>query len=51
MNQNDWDRFREMRALLIKWEAYARTLADAGVIATPERLLEQTVGVLDATAC
>lgn len=38
------------RKLLAEWEGYARTLADAGVIALPERLLERTVGLLDATA-
>ena len=39
-----------LRELLVEWERYARTLADAGVIAIPERLLERTVGLLDATA-
>lgn len=47
----DWQRFEEMRKLLAEWESYARTMADAGLIALPERLVNRTVGLLDATSC
>lgn len=40
----------QLRSLLLEWEKYARTMVDAGIIAGPVRLLERTVGVLDATA-
>lgn len=46
----NFEYFEEMRALLIEWEKYARTLAEAGIIAYPA-LGRRTVGLLDATSC
>lgn len=40
----------EMRLLLLQWEAFARTIASAGLVELPQRLHGQTVGLLDATA-
>ncbi len=50
MNETDWERFNEMRRLLMEWERYARTLAEADLIALPDRLVGRTVGILDQTA-
>lgn len=41
----------ELRALLIEWERYARTMQEAGLIAGPSNLINRTVALLDATAC
>ena len=38
-----------LRKLLMEWERYARTLADADVIALPQMLVNRTVALLDAT--
>lgn len=51
MDERDWERFEEMRKLLIQWEQYARTMTEAGIIAMPEKLRNATVGILDATSC
>lgn len=40
----------EARRLLIEWEKYARTIAEAGIVALPSRLVNATVGLLDATS-
>jgi hypothetical protein len=45
------DTVTELRRLLMEWERFGRTMAAAGVIALPERLMGRTVGLLDATAC
>ena len=38
------------RKLLVEWEKYARTLADANVTPLPQSLYGRTVGFLDSTA-
>ncbi len=45
------EQLEQARKLLIAWELYARTQVEAGVIAMPTRLINNTVGFLDATAC
>lgn len=50
LTDRDWQHFEEMRALLAEWEAYARSLAELDIIARPERLMNRTVGLLDATS-
>lgn len=45
------DMIEDLRATLIEWEKYARTMADAGLIASPTGLMAKTVAILDRTAC
>lgn len=40
----------DMRKLLLEWTAYALTMAEAGLVELPARLMAKTTGVLDATA-
>jgi hypothetical protein len=40
----------QARRLLIEWEKYARTMAEAGIIALPRAMVNETIGFLDATA-
>jgi len=47
---NPWDALEEARKLLIEWEKYARTLAEAKIVALPDKLVNKTVGFLDWTA-
>lgn len=39
-----------MRRLLLDWTRYALTMAEAGLVALPTALMNETTGVLDATA-
>lgn len=43
-------RLEEARKLLMEWQGYARTMAEAGIIAGPSKLDDRTTGFLDATA-
>jgi len=46
----DYGHEGEVRRLLVEWERFARTLADAGVISLPAKLTNATVAILDATS-
>lgn len=44
-------RLEEARKLLMRWQSFARTLDEAGLVALPVDLDSKTTGLLDATAC
>lgn len=50
MREQRGDLLEEARKLLMEWQAYARTMAEAGIIAGPSKLDDRTTGFLDATA-